>query len=104
MKKDQKQIFEIKPLCMCYDNQMLEIETGNHIFQLKDKRAICILADRLSVMKAQINNSEPSDNNDLTKKCLRCNDEGVLPILDGNGKKVGERYCQDCSGISSSES
>ena len=43
-------------------------------------------------------------NKDLTKKCLRCNDEGVLPIVDGNGKKVGERYCQDCSGISSSES
>jgi hypothetical protein len=69
MEKDKKQIFEIKPLCMSYRNQMLEIETNNHIFQLKNKRAICILADRLPLMKAQINNSSPSDNNDFKKVC-----------------------------------
>ena len=52
-----KQDFEIKPQAMSYDNQELTIETANHIFKIKDKRAICILADRLTQMKKEINSS-----------------------------------------------
>ena len=64
-----KQKFEIKPEAMSYDNQELTIETQNHIFKIKDKRVICILADRLTELKKQINSStSQGEGTELTLK------------------------------------
>lgn len=39
---------------MSYDNDELIMETKDAVYILKDKRAICILADRLTTMKKKI--------------------------------------------------
>jgi hypothetical protein len=53
-----KKIIEIKIETMSYDDNTLTLETKNQIYKIKDKRAICILADRLTTLKKQIQKEE----------------------------------------------
>ena len=53
-----KKEIDIKIQSMCYENNELHLETKNEVYHLRDRRVICILADRLTEMKKEIQKSE----------------------------------------------